>query len=94
VVLRGGWLFYGIAEARKRNTGIVIRDGKFSEVGADLEGCEFSEARIIDLDDNATILPGMFDLHAHYIVSAENQIGPSGPDDHEVWKLRVVPLAR
>ena len=26
--------------------------------------------------------------------SAENQIGPSGPDDHEAWTLRVVPLAR
>lgn len=66
VVLRGGWLFDGIAEARKRNTGIVIRDGKFSEIGANLEGREFPEARIIDLDDDATILPGMFDLHAHY----------------------------
>jgi hypothetical protein len=27
-------------------------------------------------------------------VSAENQIGPSGPDDHEAWKLRIIPLAR
>ena len=66
VVLRGGWLFDGIADARIRNTGIVIRDGKFSEVGADLKGRKFPKARVIDLDDDATILPGMFDLHAHY----------------------------
>ena len=28
------------------------------------------------------------------LASAENQIGPSGPDDHEAWKLRIPPLAR
>jgi len=66
VVVRGGWLFDGISDARRRNTGIVIRDGKFAEVGADLKGREFPKARLIDLDDDATILPGMFDLHAHY----------------------------
>jgi hypothetical protein len=26
--------------------------------------------------------------------SAENGIGPSGPDDHEAWTLRVAPLVR
>ena len=26
--------------------------------------------------------------------AAENQIGPSGPDDHEAWTLRVAPLVR
>jgi imidazolonepropionase-like amidohydrolase len=66
VVVLGGWLFDGVSDARKRNTGIVIRDGKFAEVGADLKGREFPKARLIDLDDDATILPGMFDLHAHY----------------------------
>ncbi len=66
VVVRGGWLFDGLSDARRRNTGIVIRDGRFAEVDADLKGREFPKARLIDLDDNATILPGMFDLHAHY----------------------------
>jgi len=66
VVIRGGWLFDGIHDARIRNTGIVIREGKFLEVGADLNGRSFPDAEVIDLDDNATILPGMFDLHAHY----------------------------
>jgi imidazolonepropionase-like amidohydrolase len=66
VVVRGGWLFDGIADARTRNTGIVIRGGKFAEVGADLKGRKFPKARIIDLDDDATILPGMVDVHAHY----------------------------
>ena len=66
VVIRGGWLFTGIADDRVRNSGIVVADGKFVEVGANLSGRDLSKARVIDLDDNATILPGMFDLHAHY----------------------------
>jgi imidazolonepropionase-like amidohydrolase len=66
VVIRGGWLFDGIADSRIRNTGIVVVDGKFAEVGANLKGRDLSKARVIDLDDNATILPGLIDLHAHY----------------------------
>jgi imidazolonepropionase-like amidohydrolase len=66
VVIRGGWLFDGIHDARSRNTGIVIRDGRFTEVGADLAGRSFPGARVIELDDASTILPGMFDLHGHY----------------------------
>src|SRR5689334_3952324 len=60
-VIRGGWLFNGIADTRVRNTGLVIADGKFIEVGANLTGRDLSKARVVDLDDNATILPGMFD---------------------------------
>ncbi len=66
VVIVGGWLFDGIGDTRVRNSGIVIRDGKFIEVGADLSGRQFPAARVIELDDGATILPGMIDLHAHH----------------------------
>ncbi|MGH7554649.1 MAG: hypothetical protein ACREMQ_16730, partial [Longimicrobiales bacterium] len=71
VVVRGGWLFDGIRESRVRNTGIVIQNGKFIEVGANLAGRDLSRAQVIDLDDNVTILPGMFDLHAHYNVNLD-----------------------
>ncbi len=66
VVITGGWLFDGIRDTRVRNTGIVIRDGKFIEVGADLRGRYFPAAQMVELDDGATILPGMIDLHAHH----------------------------
>ncbi len=66
LVIRGGWLFDGVRDARVRNTGIVIREGRFAEVGADLVERDLAGADVIDLDDTATILPGMFDLHAHY----------------------------
>src|SRR5262245_51698745 len=53
-VIRGGWLFNGIADTRVRNTGLVIADGKFIEVGANLTGRGLSKARVIEIDDTAT----------------------------------------
>jgi len=66
VVVRGGWLFDGTGDSRRRNTGIVIRDGRFAEIDANLEDRVLSSAEVIDLTDEDTILPGMIDLHAHY----------------------------
>jgi len=66
IIVRGGWLFDGVSDTRRRNTGIVIRDGKFAAVDADLQEQVLATANVIDLDDDDTILPGMLDLHAHY----------------------------
>jgi len=37
LVIRGGWLFDGISDDRRKNSGIVIRDGKIVAVDADLQ---------------------------------------------------------
>jgi imidazolonepropionase-like amidohydrolase len=66
IIVRGGWLFDGVSDTRRRNSGIVIRDGVFVEVDADLEDRIASAENVIDLADSDTILPGMIDLHAHY----------------------------
>ncbi len=66
IIVRGGWLFDGVSDTRRQNTGIVIRDGKFAEVDADLQEQVLGAANVIDLTDADTILPGMIDLHAHY----------------------------
>lgn len=66
VIIRGGWLFDGIGDKRRQNTGIVIREGKFVAVDADLQERVLTAAAVIDLSEQETILPGMFDLHAHY----------------------------
>ena len=66
LVITGGWLFDGTSEERKPNTVIVIRDGKFIAVGLGVSVAISDSALRIELDDNQTILPGMFDLHAHY----------------------------
>ena len=66
LVIRGGWLFDGISDDRRKNSGIVIRDGKIVEVDADIQDKVISATTVIDLAESDTILPGMIDLHAHY----------------------------
>lgn len=66
IVLRGGWLFDGVSDERRRNSGIVIENGVFAEVDAELQDKVLPESDVIDLADTDTILPGMIDLHAHY----------------------------
>ena len=68
VVIRGGWLFNGVADARVQNEGLLIRGGKFLDVDGGLDSYEVQGALLIDLDDEETIIPGMFDLHAHHRV--------------------------
>ena len=55
------------------NTGLVIRHGIFLEVGAALAGRDLGPAQVIRLDADQTILPGLFDLHAHYAVDLFGQ---------------------
>ena len=69
VVIRGGWLFDAVHDDVRKNTGIVVVSGKLFEVDADLSGRDLSRARVIELDDDEYILPGIFDLHAHYNVN-------------------------
>jgi imidazolonepropionase-like amidohydrolase len=66
IIIRGGWLFDSVSDTRRRNTGIVIRDGIFVEIDADLDERILTGANEIDLTDSETIMPGMIDLHAHY----------------------------
>ena len=68
IVLRGGWLFDATGDQAVRNTGIVVRNGALLEVGADLSARDLSAARVVDLADGEYVLPGFFDLHAHYAV--------------------------
>ena len=66
IMIRGGWLFDGISNTRRQNTGIVIRGGKIVEVDADLQEKDLTATNVVDLTDLETVLPGMIDLHAHY----------------------------
>jgi len=66
LVIRGGWLFDSVSDTRRRNTGIVIRNGKIVAVDANAQQQVPGAANVIELQDSDTILPGMIDLHAHY----------------------------
>jgi imidazolonepropionase-like amidohydrolase len=66
VIVRGGWLFDGTRDTLVRNRGIVIRGDSFIAVDVDLAGQATGGARVIELTDGQTVIPGLFDLHAHY----------------------------
>ncbi|MCZ6916167.1 MAG: amidohydrolase family protein [Gemmatimonadetes bacterium] len=68
VVIRGGQLFDGVLGHTVPNSGLVVRAGRFFEVGADVDGSDLGDAQVIELSDDDYILPGFFDLHAHYAV--------------------------
>jgi imidazolonepropionase-like amidohydrolase len=64
--IRGGWLFDGISDTRRRNSGILIREGKIVGVDVRAKQQNSTHATVIELTDSETILPGLIDLHAHY----------------------------
>jgi imidazolonepropionase-like amidohydrolase len=66
VVILGGRLWDGTGNAARPNPGILVRNGTILRVGpVDPLG---TGAEAIVLDDAHFIMPGLFDLHAHYAV--------------------------
>ncbi|MBU3076836.1 amidohydrolase family protein [Sphingomonas quercus] len=65
VLVTGGWIFTSTADKRIRNPGILVRAGKLLRVGGDLSIAS-PDAEQVTLAANETVLPGFFDLHAHY----------------------------
>lgn len=73
IVITGGRLFSGTGDALVPNTGVIVRRGIFLEVGANLAGRDVSRAQLVQLAPEETILPGFFDLHAHYAIDLFGQ---------------------
>ena len=65
LVITGGLLWDGMADEARDNPGLVIRNGTIFAIGA--EANRAAGARLV-LPDDAFIMPGLFDLHAHYAV--------------------------
>jgi imidazolonepropionase-like amidohydrolase len=68
IVVAGGQLFDGVRDTLIPNTGLLIRNGVLLEVGASLTNRDLSAARVVRLQADETVLPGFFDLHAHYAI--------------------------
>jgi len=68
IVLTGGQLFDSVRDTVVPNTGILVRNGVLLEVGATMTGRELNGARVVQLAAGDTVLPGFFDLHAHYAI--------------------------
>jgi len=65
-VLRGGQLFDATDTTLTDNPGLIVRAGKIVDRGA--TDLDTTDARIVRLDDDHVVLPGLIDLHAHYAV--------------------------
>ena len=66
ILIEGGYLFDGIASDVIPNPGILVQNGKFLQVGTDSLTNHTSTTDTVTLNANHYIIPGMFDLHAHY----------------------------
>ena len=66
ILIQGGWLIDSVNEGRRRNSGIIIQDGKIAAIDINKGKSSIAVSRIINLSDSETILPGMIDMHAHY----------------------------
>jgi imidazolonepropionase-like amidohydrolase len=66
VVVTGGWLFTSTSDERIRNPGLLIRGGKFLRVGGEVSAA--ANAERVEVADSETVMPGLFDLHAHYAI--------------------------
>jgi len=65
LVITGGWMFSAAGNDRVRNPGLLVRAGKILRVGGDIS-IAAADAERIQLADSETVIPGLFDLHAHY----------------------------
>jgi imidazolonepropionase-like amidohydrolase len=81
IVFRGGLIFDAVGDTAVPNTGLVVRNGTILEVGATLAGRDLAAARVIELSPAECILPGLFDLHAHYAIDL---FGEGRYDEHTV----------
>ena len=88
VIVQGGWLFDGVRDDVRRNTGIVMRNGVFVQIDAHVDSRAARNARIITLADDEYVLPGLFDLHAHYAVD----VFGDGSGEGRVDEYTVNPL--
>lgn len=66
LVTGGRWLDVETGTLRE-NTGILIRDGVFVAV-EDPSPAQTAGAEVLELEPDRVILPGLFDVHAHYAV--------------------------
>lgn len=66
VVIRGGWLFTATSDTVVRNQGILIVAGRLLAVNRPITESEAQGARVIQLRNDQYVLPGIFDVHAHY----------------------------
>lgn len=70
VFLKGGSYFDVDSGQMIKNKGILVRGGRFYQVGSVPAKDKVNEYETIELSDDEYILPGIVDVHAHYRIDA------------------------
>ncbi|MFC1556753.1 amidohydrolase family protein [candidate division KSB1 bacterium] len=86
VVIRGGWYFNTDEENFARNRTMIIVSGKFFAINEDVPGLDLSGFEQIQLQNDDYILPGIFDIHAHFNMT----FGQSRRDEWEVYPILLL----
>lgn len=87
VYIKGGHYFDTDQKQMVENEGILIRGGRFYQVGAQPDESELDEYRVITLTENEYVLPGMIDVHAHYRMEA---FGSDSLDEIDEFKYNAL----
>ena len=66
LLIEGGHLFDAVSGRRVRHRATWITHGRLQQVNVPPEGLRGAGLPVLKLADEDTLLPGLFDLHAHY----------------------------
>ena len=90
LLIKAGRIFDGEAEAPLANGFVTIADGRIETVGAQAElGAEAGRfGQTIDLGAEATLLPGLINMHTHITFSAGDTVFHDGVNDSN--EMRVI----
>lgn len=90
LLIKAGRIFDGEAEAPLENGFVTVSDGRIETVGAQSElGAEAGRfGQAIDLGGDATLLPGLINMHTHITFSAGDTVFHDGV--HDSNELRVM----
>lgn len=74
LVLQGGALLDVVQGETAPNPGVVITDGRIEAIDGERAADAAEQgAEVIELADGETLVPGLFDLHAHYAVDLRGE---------------------
>lgn len=88
LVIQGGSMFRGDGDSLEANPGIVIANGRFEAFGREAaEQALDTGADLVEVSGDEVVIPGLFDLHAHYAVDLR---GEGRVDETEVYPIHFL----
>lgn len=87
VYIKGGSYFDVEEQQMVENEGILIRGGRFYEIGGSPSEENINDYEIIELADDEYALPGIVDIHAHYRMDA---FGTEDGDEIDEFKYNAL----